>query len=171
MRLFETLKASNPSLKIWGFYTSEVRERSERVGFQVVILQPHSPPPFPAFQSLRWPTVGKYKVDAESFESLALPELRMELFCSSFFSVVLKILESIVLFLASVPFLKFGLDIPAVFGTSAVARLMNHRGATMFTLSQSNRDFVKEEIYSQLVALLSKQQMLDDHCVIFNCKT
>ncbi|RXI06299.1 hypothetical protein DVH24_018341 [Malus domestica] len=67
---------------------------------------------------------------------------KMELFSSSFFSAVLKILESTVLFLASVPFLKFGLDIPA-----------NHRGA----LSQSNRDFVKEERYSQLVALLSKQ--------------
>ncbi|CAN6698983.1 unnamed protein product [Malus baccata var. baccata] len=67
---------------------------------------------------------------------------KMELFSSSFFSAVLKILESTVLFLASVPFLKFGLDIPA-----------NHRGATMFTLSQSNRDFVKEEMYSQLVAL------------------
>ncbi|KAM1047479.1 hypothetical protein TB2_026330 [Malus domestica] len=78
MRLFETLKASNPSLKIRGFYTSEVRERSERVGFQVVILHPPSPPPpFPAFRSLRWPTVGKYKVDVESFESLALPELQV----------------------------------------------------------------------------------------------
>ncbi|RXI06298.1 hypothetical protein DVH24_018340 [Malus domestica] len=62
MSLFETLKSSNPSLKIRGFfYTSEVRERSERVGFQ----------------SLRWPTVGKYKVDVESFESLALPELQV----------------------------------------------------------------------------------------------
>lgn len=46
---------------------------------------------------------------------------KMELFCSSFFSVVLKILESIVLFLASVPFLKFGLDIPAVTFSSNIS--------------------------------------------------
>ncbi|MCI55952.1 cancer-related nucleoside-triphosphatase-like protein, partial [Trifolium medium] len=38
MRVFETLKASNPTLKVQGFYTREVRLAGERVGFEVVTL-------------------------------------------------------------------------------------------------------------------------------------
>ncbi|XP_070669922.1 uncharacterized protein [Malus domestica] len=142
----------------------EVREWGSRWSRWTAVQLPSHPPPFP--ESLRWPTVGKYKVDVASFESLALPELqvredtdlfivdevgKMELFSSSFFPCVLRILESNVPFLATVPIPKFGRDIPAV------ARLKNHPGATMFTLSKGNRDAVKEEIYSHLVALLSKQ--------------
>ncbi|PRQ32543.1 putative nucleoside-triphosphate phosphatase [Rosa chinensis] len=79
-------------------------------------------------ESLRWPTVGKYKVDVASFESLAVPELqvredtdlfvivevdKMELFGSSYFPAVLRVLESNVPVLASVPIPKVGRDIPA----------------------------------------------------------
>ncbi|ONH97305.1 hypothetical protein PRUPE_7G182900 [Prunus persica] len=169
MRVFETLKASNPNLKIQGFYTSEVRQGSERIGFQVVTLDGRTAPlasTISSPESFRWPNVGKYKVNVASFESLALPELqvkedidlfiidevgKMELYSSSFFPAVLKVLESNIPLLASVPIPKFGRDIPGV------ARLKNHPGATIFTLSPSNRDAVKEEIYLQLVDLLSKQ--------------
>ncbi|XP_052308793.1 uncharacterized protein LOC18099100 isoform X5 [Populus trichocarpa] len=111
-------------------------------------------------ESIRWPTVGKYKVDIASFEALALPELqikedtdlfiidevgKMELFSSSFFPAVLKVLESNIPLLASIPIPKFGRDIPAV------ARLRDHPGAKIFTLSPSNSDAVKEQIYTQLV--------------------
>uniref|UniRef100_A0A2N9HK77 AAA+ ATPase domain-containing protein n=1 Tax=Fagus sylvatica TaxID=28930 RepID=A0A2N9HK77_FAGSY len=150
MRVFETLKASNPNLKVQGFYTREIRQGSERVGPE----------------SLRWPNVGKYKVDIASFESLALPELqvrentdlfiidevgKMEMYSSSFFPAVLKVLESNIPVLASVPIPKFGRDIPGV------ARLKNHPGAAIFTLSTSNRDAVKDQIYSVLVDSLSKR--------------
>ncbi|XP_058098585.1 uncharacterized protein LOC131243329 isoform X3 [Magnolia sinica] len=116
-------------------------------------------------ESLRWPTVGKYKVDVASFESLAQPELqikedtdlfiidevgKMELYSSSFFPAVLKVLESNIPLLASIPIPKFGRDIPGV------ARLRNHPGATVFTLNTGNRDSIKEEIYTQLVNLLQK---------------
>ncbi|XP_008241937.1 PREDICTED: cancer-related nucleoside-triphosphatase homolog [Prunus mume] len=169
MRVFETLRASYPNLKIQGFYTSEVRRGSERVGFQVVTLDGRTAPlasTISSPESFRWPNVGKYKVNVASFESLALPELqvkedtdlfiidevgKMELYSSSFFPAVLKVLESNIPLLASVPIPKFGRDIPGV------ARLKNHPGATIFTLSPSNRDAVKEEIYLQLVDLLSKQ--------------
>ncbi|KAM5546980.1 hypothetical protein ABKV19_001484 [Rosa sericea] len=170
VKVFETLKSSNPNLKIQGFYTSEVRQGGERVGFQVVTLDGRTAPlassTISSPESLRWPTVGKYKVDVASFESLAVPELqvkedtdlfvidevgKMELFSSSFFPAVLRVLESNVPVLASVPIPKVGRDIPAV------ARLKNHPGATIFTLSQSNRDATKELIYSQLVDLLRKQ--------------
>ncbi|XP_061997933.1 uncharacterized protein LOC133715427 isoform X5 [Rosa rugosa] len=132
VKVFETLKSSNPNLKIQGFYTSEVRQGGERVGFQVVTLDGRTAPlassTISSPESLRWPTVGKYKVDVASFESLAVPELqvredtdlfvidevgKMELFSSSFFPAVLRVLESNVPVLASVPIPKVGRDIPA----------------------------------------------------------
>ncbi|KAI9394503.1 hypothetical protein POPTR_005G101501v4 [Populus trichocarpa] len=132
MRVFETLKTSNPTLKIQGFYTREIREGIERVGFEVVTLDGRKAPlastTISTPESIRWPTVGKYKVDIASFEALALPELqikedtdlfiidevgKMELFSSSFFPAVLKVLESNIPLLASIPIPKFGRDIPA----------------------------------------------------------
>ncbi|XP_057468935.1 uncharacterized protein LOC130758119 isoform X2 [Actinidia eriantha] len=116
-------------------------------------------------ESFRWPTVGRYKVDLASFESLALPELqvkedsdlfiidevgKMELYSSSFFPAVLRVLESIIPLLASTPIPKGGRDI------RGVARLRNRPGATIFTLNVSNRDAIKERIYAQLVDLLQK---------------
>lgn len=147
----------------------EVRQGSERVGFEVVTLDGRrgrlASTTISSAESSRWPTVGKYKVDIASFESLALPELqvredtdlfvidevgKMEMYSSSFFPAVLKVLESNIPVLASVPVPKYGRDIPGV------TRLKNHPGSTIFTLSTSNRDAVKDQIYSTLVDLLSK---------------
>ncbi|KAF9603719.1 hypothetical protein IFM89_037482 [Coptis chinensis] len=169
MRVLESLRTSHPNLKVQGFYTSEVRQGAERVGFDVVTLDGRratlasttnlSP------ESLKWPSVGKYMVDIASFESLVLPELqvkedtdlfiidevgKMELFSSSFFPAVLKVLEFNTPLLASIPVPKFGRDIPGV------ARLRNHPGAAIFTLSPSNRDAIKKQIYDQLLELLRK---------------
>ncbi|GJY56661.1 hypothetical protein Tco_0455776 [Tanacetum coccineum] len=82
-------------------------------------------------ESIRWPTVGGYKVDVASFESLALPELQSN-----------KPLS------ATIPVPKGGRDIPAV------ARLKNHPGATVFTLTTSNRDAMKDQVYSQITEKL-----------------
>ncbi|KAE8010738.1 hypothetical protein FH972_007077 [Carpinus fangiana] len=131
MRVIEALKASNPSLKVQGFYSHEVRQGSERVGFEVVTLDGRrgrlASTTISSPESFRWPNVGKYKVDITSFESLALPELqvredtdlfiideigKMEMYSSSFFPAVLKVLESSIPILASVPIPKFGRDIP-----------------------------------------------------------
>ncbi|XP_030523866.1 cancer-related nucleoside-triphosphatase homolog isoform X1 [Rhodamnia argentea] len=169
-RVFESLKASNPHLKIQGFYTREIREGADRVGFEVVTLDGRTGPlafsTISTSDSLRWPTVGRYKVDIASFESLALPVLqvkedtnlfiidevgKMELYSSSFFPAVLKVLQSNVPLLASIPIPRNGRDIPGV------ARLRNHPGAEVFTVSASNRDAVREEIYSKLLDLLPKQ--------------
>eukprot|EP00258_Populus_trichocarpa_P041115 XP_024457134.1 cancer-related nucleoside-triphosphatase [Populus trichocarpa] len=76
------LKTSNPTLKIQGFYTREIREGIERVGFEVVTLDGRKAPlastTISTPESIRWPTVGKYKVDIASFEALALPELQLQ---------------------------------------------------------------------------------------------
>ncbi|KAG8373593.1 hypothetical protein BUALT_Bualt11G0040500 [Buddleja alternifolia] len=167
IRVLEALKHSSPSLKIQGFYTREVREGAERVGFEVVTLDGRKGPlastNISSRESQRWPNVGRYKVDVSSFESLALPELqvkedtdlfiidevgKMELFSSSFFPAVLRVLESNIPLLASVPAPKSGRDIPGV------ARLKNDPKATIYTLNTSNRDAMKEQIYFNLVDLL-----------------
>ncbi|KAF4369646.1 uncharacterized protein LOC115696636 [Cannabis sativa] len=75
---------------------------------------------------------------------------KMELYSSSCFPAVLKVLESNIPILASVPIPKSGRDIPGV------ARLKNHPGATIFTLTESNRDAMKEQISSLLADLLRK---------------
>ncbi|KAJ0969085.1 hypothetical protein J5N97_021962 [Dioscorea zingiberensis] len=169
MRVLESLRTSHPNLNIRGFYTREIREGPERVGFEVVTLDgrrgPLASTKVSSQESLRWPSVGKYKVDVASFESLALPELqvkegtdlfiidevgKMELFSPSFLPAVLNVLESNVPLLASIPIPKFGRDIPGV------ARLRNHPGASVFTLNTEIRDASREDIYTQLVNLFPK---------------
>ncbi|XP_042040517.1 cancer-related nucleoside-triphosphatase homolog isoform X1 [Salvia splendens] len=167
IRVLDALKQFIPSLKIQGFYTREVREGCDRVGFEVVTVDgrrgPLASTIITSRESHKWPNVGRYKVDVSSFESLALPELevkedtdlfiidevgKMELFSASFFPAVLRVLESNIPLLATVPVPKSGRDIPGV------ARLKNHPGATIYTLNTSNRDAMKEQIYSNLVGLL-----------------
>uniref|UniRef100_A0A7N0UT58 AAA+ ATPase domain-containing protein n=1 Tax=Kalanchoe fedtschenkoi TaxID=63787 RepID=A0A7N0UT58_KALFE len=173
MRVLHKLRtsASNPNPKIQGFYTSEVRRGGERVGFQVFTLHGRQQGPLASSatsgaETLIWPAVGRYKVDVASFESLVLPELqinedtdlfiidevgKMELFSPSFFPAVLKVLESNLPILASIPIPKHGQDI------REVARLRNHPRATIFTLDTNNRDAVTEEIYVTLANLLHKR--------------
>ncbi|XP_039780150.1 nucleoside-triphosphatase THEP1 [Panicum virgatum] len=170
MRVFETLRGSHPNLSIRGFYTRRVRESGERVGFEVVTVDARSGPlassKVSSPESVRWPTVGKYKVDVASLESLALPELqvkeetdlfiidevgKMELFSSAFFPAVMRVIESNIPVLATIPIPRNGRDIPGV------ARLRNHPGAAIFTLNTGNRDMMRETIYNQLKCLLQKR--------------
>ncbi|KAK8289523.1 hypothetical protein V6Z11_D07G193500 [Gossypium hirsutum] len=146
-----------------GFFSQEIRQGGERVGFEVVTLDGRrarlASSTISSPESRQWPAVGKYKVDIASFESLVLPELKiredtglfivdevgkMELFSSYFFPAILNILQSNIPLLATVPIPKFGKDIPAV------VRLKNHPGATILTLDKSNRDAMKDRIYPQL---------------------
>ncbi|KAF0911048.1 hypothetical protein E2562_005435 [Oryza meyeriana var. granulata] len=169
-RVFETLRASHLHLNIRGFYTREVRESGERVGFEVVTLDGRSgqlaSSKVSSHESVTWPIVGKYKVDIASLESLALPELqvkedtdlfiidevgKMELFSSAFFPAVMRIIESNIPVLATIPAPRLGRDIPGV------ARLRNHPGAVIYTLNAGNRDAMREGVYNQLSSLLQKR--------------
>ncbi|MCL7021981.1 hypothetical protein MKW94_007595 [Papaver nudicaule] len=169
MKVLEMLRASHPILKAQGFYTSEIRQGMERVGFEVVTLDGRKAPlastTVSSAESQRWPSVGRFKVDITSFESLALPEMqvkedtdlfvidevgKMELFSPSFFPAVSRVLESDIPILATIPIPKFGRDIPAV------AQMRNHPGATIFTVNKGNREALKEQIYTQLVDVLRR---------------
>uniref|UniRef100_A0A0D6R8R8 AAA+ ATPase domain-containing protein n=1 Tax=Araucaria cunninghamii TaxID=56994 RepID=A0A0D6R8R8_ARACU len=131
IRVLEKLRSAHPQLKVRGFYTREVRHTGERTGFEVVTVDGCTSvlatSTLTSGESSRWPNVGKYKVDVLGFESLALPELeikedtglfiidevgKMELFCASFFPAVLRVLDSNIPVLASIPVPKFGRDIP-----------------------------------------------------------
>lgn len=167
IRVLESLRASFPNLKVQGFFTRELRQGDERVGFEVVTVSGQRAPLAsinnPSPESIRWPTVGRYRVDVASFESVALPELqmkedidlfvidevgKMELYSSSFLPAVLRILDSNIPLLATIPIPKQGRDIPGV------ARMRNHPGATVYTLNPNNRDAYRERVYSHLADLL-----------------
>ncbi|CAH2043010.1 unnamed protein product [Thlaspi arvense] len=169
IRVLDMMRVSNPRLKMQGFYTQEMRERGERVGFQVVALDGRTSllasSTVSSPESMRWPSVGKYKVDIASFESIALPELqvkddthlfiidevgKMELFSPSFFPALLKVLESNIPLLASIPSPTFGPHLPAV------AMLKNQPGVTVITLSASNRDLMKQHIFDVFSGWLPK---------------
>ncbi|XP_021733966.1 cancer-related nucleoside-triphosphatase homolog isoform X1 [Chenopodium quinoa] len=169
IRVLENLRALNPNLKVQGFYTREIRQGNERVGFEVVTVNGqrgtlasiNNPSP----ESVRWPTVGRYRVDIASFDNIALPVLqikedtdlfvidevgKMELYSSSFFPAVLNLLNSNIPLLATIPIARHGRDIPGV------ARLRNHPGAIIYTLDPNNRDTYRERVYSHLVDLFTK---------------
>ncbi|XP_057822883.2 uncharacterized protein LOC131035237 isoform X2 [Cryptomeria japonica] len=169
MRVMDKLRNDHPQLKVQGFYTREIRHNSERTGFEVVTVDGHtsllaSSTPMSG-ESARWPNVGKYKVDVSGFESLALPELqinegtglyiidevgKMELFSSSFFPAVLRVLNSNIPVLASIPIPKFGRDIPEV------ASIRNRMDAALYTLDKSNRDRITEQISALISSLRCK---------------
>ncbi|CAO2826854.1 unnamed protein product [Amaranthus hypochondriacus] len=169
IRVLERLRASNPNLKVQGFYTREIRQGNERVGFEVITVNGQrgilASINHPSPDSQRWPTVGRYRVDVASFETVALPELeikddtdlfvidevgKMELYSSSFLPAVIRLLNTNVPLLATIPIAKYGRDIPGV------ARLRNHPGATIYTLYPHNRDLYRERVYSHVVDLLRK---------------
>jgi len=76
---------------------------------------------------------------------------KMELFSSAFFPSVMRVIESNIPVLTTIPIPRNGRDIPGV------ARLRNHPGAAIFTLNTGNRDMMRETIYNQLNCLLQKR--------------
>lgn len=95
--------------KAGGFYTEEVREDGQRIGFQIKTLDGKIG--MLSSTNIKSPyNVGKYKVDLESFENIALPAIEnalrnskiiiideigpMELFSTKFKDMVLKALDS-----------------------------------------------------------------------------
>ncbi|KAL9240816.1 hypothetical protein vseg_014994 [Gypsophila vaccaria] len=168
-RFVENLRASYPNLKVQGFYTREIRQGNQRVGFEVITIGGQTAPLAsinnPSVQSSRWPTVGRYHVDVASFERIALPELeiredtdlfvidevgKMELYSTLFLPAVLRILNSNIPLVATIPVPKHGRDVPGV------DRLRNHPGAALYLLNPSNRDEYRERVYSQVLDLLRK---------------
>ncbi|GJN30186.1 hypothetical protein PR202_gb18474 [Eleusine coracana subsp. coracana] len=111
--------------------TGEVRESGERVGFEVVTLDGRSGPlassKVSSPESVRWPTVGKYKVDVvkEETDLFIIDEVgKMELFSSAFFPAVMRVIESNIPVLPQYQFL----DMAETFQESSGYRIGVNRG-------------------------------------------
>jgi nucleoside-triphosphatase len=153
IRLAERLRAA--ALPLGGFFTEEIRERGVRVGFRVetfaggrgVLAHVELPGP---------PRVGKYGVDLEAFERVALPSLvqpvggatvidelgKMELASARFRDAVITLLDADVPLVATVHAFRHPF-------TDALKR---RPGVELLRLSRANRDDLPDALAARLVA-------------------
>ncbi|MBI4618485.1 MAG: CYTH domain-containing protein [Planctomycetes bacterium] len=127
-----------------GFYTEEVRGPRGRTGFRVKALSGEEGD-LARLDSGNGPRVGRYVVDLESFERVALPTLapregahlyvideigKMELHSAAFVSAALRILDSPARLLATV----------AQQGGGLIESVKRRSEARLFALTKDNRD-------------------------------
>ena len=152
-RLADLLRASG--IPTAGFTTAEVRERGRRVGFEVESLDGRRallagvglPGP---------PRVGRYGVDLEAFERIALPALRvppegvvvidelgrMELASERFRDAVERLLDSPVPLAATVHVARHPFT----------ERLRRRADVELIRLTSANRDALPDELAARLVS-------------------
>jgi nucleoside-triphosphatase len=138
-----------------GFFTEEIRERRARVGFRIetfaggrgVLAHVDLPGP---------PRVGKYGVDLEAFERLALPALeppatgatvidelgKMELASARFRDAVSALLDAEVPLVATVH----------AFRHPFTDELKRRPGVELVRLTRANRDELPDALAARLVA-------------------
>jgi len=149
---------------ITGFFTEEIRESGDRVGFRAVTLNGSSA----VFAHKDYRTdphlrVGRYGVKPDVLESLVLPHLepgrknarlvfideiaKMELLSQKFKEQVWAVLDSPVPVIATVT-LK---------GTGFVKHVKSRPDATMFTVTTKNRDVIAGQLWREIQALLAQE--------------
>ncbi|KAM9316707.1 cancer-related nucleoside-triphosphatase [Gastrophryne carolinensis] len=163
----EALKASGTPID--GFYTEEVRQGGQRIGFDAITISGSRGhlARVGSDQSSggRQNRVGQYAVDITSFENLVLPTLncllksgnlaqksvcvideigKMELFSQTFISLVQRVLSSEkVVVLGTIPVPK-GKPLPLV-------EDIRHRAdVKVFTITRENRDKILQEVVSAI---------------------
>ncbi|CAC5387391.1 NTPCR [Mytilus coruscus] len=148
------------SVNVQGFYTQEVRERGQRMGFSVITLDGEQAPlatvqPSSDIPNGRQYTVGKYNVCLQSFENTALPTLqvkdeigKMELFSQSFIRHVKHILDTKGLtVIATIP-------VPKGRPLQLVEEVRGRPDAHVFTITKENRDNILADISSSVMLSL-----------------
>ncbi len=128
-----------------GFYTADIREKGQRVGFEIESFA--GAKAIMSHVDIRSPyRVGKYGVDLHAFESIAIPEIeaalkkkelliidelgKMELFSQSFKNFILDAFDSDVPLIAAI-----------LSGTHPFCdRLKRFAGVELFVLSRHNHD-------------------------------
>lgn len=151
--------------KLQGFYTEEVRENGQRIGFDVVtmdgtrcILAREKP-----MDNLHRPKIGKYSVYVEDFENLTLPLIKshgqsqhlmildeigkMELYSKRFQAAVHTLLLQKQLLLATIPS-QTRQPIPLV------EQLRSSPSALLFQVTKANRDGLVNEIAEHIIKAL-----------------
>ncbi|CAD5123131.1 DgyrCDS11505 [Dimorphilus gyrociliatus] len=161
-RVHEELTKKN--IKCRGFYTEELRERSGRIGFDIVTLD-NERQSLARLSSLcpaeKGPQVGRYTVNLRSFESLAVDSLstngnkicivdeigKMELFSEKFKKAVTELFKQDLIILATVPEKRFGSSL------NFVENLCKRSDVKLITIARSNRDQMVSEVLNSLLSM------------------
>jgi len=149
---------------VTGFYTEEIRENGERVGFRAVTLNGSSA----VFAHKDYRTdphlrVGRYWVKPEVLETLVLPHLeperknarlvfideiaKMELLSPKFKDKVWAVLDSSTPVVATI----------SLKGTGFVKHVKTRPDAKIITIKVQNRDVLSGQLYREIDAMLAHQ--------------
>ncbi|GFS73457.1 cancer-related nucleoside-triphosphatase homolog [Nephila pilipes] len=156
-KLCELLKEKN--MMYQGFFTEEVRNGRERIGFDIVsTFGKHGTLARVSIPNIRGPKVGKYTVDVSSFEALALPVFD----CAPSSILILDEIGKMESF--SKPFLSktreaFAKDGIKILATIPVARnalpfvdeLRNRKDCLLIQVTKENREDLPSEIVLHLL--------------------
>jgi nucleoside-triphosphatase len=150
-RLLERL----PDLRLAGFYTKEMRERGQRVGFEIIGLSGRRAVLGHVRSSSRH-RVGRYGVDPAALEAVVQAELidqageanlivideigKMELTCPSFVEVVPRLLDGGVPVVATV----------ALHGSGLIAQVKARDDVRLVEVAGHNREQLPEKLESWL---------------------
>lgn len=141
------------NIPVFGFYTQEIKKSGQRVGFELsTISKPLKKGVLAHVDTKSQYKVGKYGVDIETFEKIALTELeagiksdglivideigKMELFSVSFKNLLRKLFDSDLSILATI------LYKPHPFGDF----LKQNRNIKVIVVNKNNRDYLVDEI-------------------------
>lgn len=141
-------------IKCAGFYTEEKRHQGQRIGFDVVTLDGQEGTL--ASVGRKEPTVGRYSVDVEEFEKLALRQLdpeatpadlyvideigNMELLSPKFRNKLIDLLARPTNVLATI----------AKKGKGFIEQLKNRNDIELIEVTRENRDRLVEEIVGRI---------------------
>jgi nucleoside-triphosphatase len=143
-----------------GFYTEEIRERGQRVGFRIVTLNGQEGKL--ASLGRKGPIVGRYSIHVEEFEKIVLPNLdpttnpadlyvideigKMELLSSKFRSRVIDLLVQPTNLLGTI----------AKKGNGFLARIKGRKDVELIEITPRNRDQLPEKIQRAIKTELRK---------------
>lgn len=135
-------------LRLAGFYTQELREQGQRVGFEAVALSgKRATLAHVGFKSKH--RVGKYSVEPERVDALIRAELdrpadawvvdeigKMELFCPAFVAAVPRLLDGPIPVIATV----------ALNGRGLIATVKARKDVSLVHVTNDNRNGLSEEL-------------------------
>jgi nucleoside-triphosphatase len=142
-------------LRVAGFYTRELREHGQRVGFEAVGLSSGLRATMAHVLLKTRERVGRYGVDASSLEPIVMAELvrstdgdaylideigKMELLCRSFVGAVSRLLEGVVPVIATV----------ALKGSSLIADVKKRQDVRLVEVTTANRDGLPSDLATWL---------------------
>jgi nucleoside-triphosphatase len=145
------------SISCAGFYTEEIRQSGERVGFRIVTLDGREATL--ASLGTRKPTVSKYSIHIEEFENLVLRYLdttatpadlyiideigKMELLSGRFRGKIIELLGQPINLLATL----------SKKGDGLIDQIKRRRNVEIMEVTRKNRDELPEELFRKIAAI------------------